>query len=94
MLHFKFRNIQYKQNRGEDCLVISGEAINESGRDYNCVAFRVLLYVKTVSISSFVFTIKGFLKSQTKDLEVRIPELSYAVAKEITAQEIFAESAY
>ncbi|MDD3987658.1 MAG: hypothetical protein PHC93_01725 [Candidatus Omnitrophica bacterium] len=52
------------------------------------------MYVKTVSISSFVFTIKGFLKSQTKDFEVRIPELSYAVAKEITAQEIFAESAY
>ncbi|MDD4981375.1 MAG: hypothetical protein WC293_02260 [Candidatus Omnitrophota bacterium] len=94
MLQFKFRNIQYKQNKLEDCLTMQGEVTNESSKDYNCVAFRVLLYVKTVSISSFVFTIKGFLKSQTKDFEVRIPELSYAVAKEITAQEIFAESAY
>jgi len=73
---------------------MSGEATNESGRDYACVAFRVLLYVKIVSVASFVFTVKGFLKSQTRDFEVKVPELLYAVAKEITAQEIFAESAY
>ncbi len=73
---------------------MSGEATNESGKDFNCVAFRVLLYIKTVSISSFVFTIKGFLRSQTRDFEVRIPELSYAVAKEITSHEIFPESAF
>jgi len=94
MLYFKFSNIQYKQNRLDDCLIFSGEATNETGRDFSCVAFRAILYVKTVSISSFVFTVKGFLKSQTRIFEVKVPELSHAVLKEITAYEIFAESAY
>jgi len=53
MLHFKFNNIGFKDNRAE-----------------------------------------GLLKSQTRDFEVNIPELSYTVAKEISTQEIFAESAY
>lgn len=94
MLYFKFTNIQFKQSKLDGGLVMSGEATNESGRDYQCVAFRVLLYVKSVSVSSFVFTINGFIKSQTKDFEVKVPELSYEVVKEITANEIFAETAY
>jgi hypothetical protein len=73
---------------------MTGEVTNESGRDFNCVAFRALIYVKTVSIASFVFTIKGFIKSQTRDFEVRVPELSPKALKEITANEIFAETAY
>ena len=94
MLYFKFTNVQFKQSKLDGGLVMSGEATNESGRDYQCVAFRVLLYVKSVSVASFVFTINGFIKSQTKDFEVKVPELSYEVVKEITAHEIFAETAY
>lgn len=74
--------------------MVTGEITNETGRDFNCVAFRVLLYVKTVSVSSFVFTMNGFLKMQTRDFEVPVPELPYSISKEITAYEIFAESTY
>jgi len=94
MSNFRFYNIQYKQNKTQDGVVVTGEVVNEAQRDFNCVAFRLILYVKTISVASVVFTINGFSRGQNRDFEVLIPELSPQMLKEITAHEIVTESAY
>lgn len=75
--------------------MFTGEVTNNSGKNYNAVVFRIVLFIKSIPICNSTFVINGFLNGQTRKFEQQAGELEYKkVAKEISKYEIFAESAY
>jgi len=89
------RNITFKRHGQEDWLMVKGEITNSSGKNYNAVVFRIVVFIKSTPIGSAAVTINGFYNGQTRTFEKQIEELGYSkVANEITRCEIYAESAY
>jgi len=89
------RNISFKRHEQEDWLVVTGEITNNSGRNYNAVVFRMVVFIKSTPIGNAAITINGFYNGQTRTFERQIEELGYSkVVNEITRCEVYAESAY
>lgn len=92
---FDFKNIEFKKHEQEDSLVVTGEIANRSGKSYNAVAFRIIVFLKNIPIGNATFTINAFSMGQTKKFTKQIGGLAYsAVIKDINRCEIYAESAY
>lgn len=92
---FRYDNAGFKKDTEGDRLVVSGEITNTSGKKYNAVVFRLILFIKDIPISNTVITIHGFRSGQTKRFEKRAGDLEYSrVAKEISRYEIYPESGY
>ena len=96
MLNFKFQNIKVeKGNIGANEVVVRGEVTNRSGRSYNTVAARIVVFVKNMAISNTVFAINGLSAGSTKQFEKVIEDLAYSqVGKDITSCEITVDSAF
>jgi len=92
---FRYDNISFKKDTEGDRLVVSGEITNISGKNYNAVVFRLILFIKGAPIGNIIITIHGFRSGQTKRFEKRTGDLEYSkVAKEISRYEIYPESGY
>ncbi|MDD2689780.1 MAG: hypothetical protein PHT41_06500 [Candidatus Omnitrophica bacterium] len=92
---FTYENITFKRHGASESLVVGGDIVNRSGRNYNSVVFRVVLFVKNTPVGSEVVTINGFLSGQTRSFEKPIGDLEYSkIANSITQCDIYAESAY
>jgi hypothetical protein len=95
MKNFRYQNITYKKEHQGDGLMISGEISNASGRSYNSVVFRIVLFIKSIPIGNAVITINGFINGQTRTFEKRVGDLAYnKVIQEITNYDIYPESGY
>ena len=95
MLNLDYHNIKIDKYENTNQIVVKGEVTNNSGRSYNSVAVRVILFIKNISIANVVFTINGLLNGGNKEFEKVIEDLEYDhVAKDITRYEIYTESAY
>lgn len=93
--NFIYRNIAFKKYEQSEYLVMRGEITNKTGKDYNSVVFRIILFIKNRPHGYGIATINGFNSGQTRSFETLISELNYAeVIKDITGFEIFPESAY
>jgi len=95
VLHFNYHNVKIGKGRNTDQVVIKGEITNSSGRDFNAVASRVVLFAKNTAISNSVFVINGMPNGMTRPFEKIIDELEYSqIGKDITHFEIQAESGF
>jgi len=91
---FDFNNIDFKRD-SEGWLIISGDILNSSGKNYNSVVFRLVIYIKTIPIGNTTLTIRGFYNGQTKTFEKKIEELKYdAVIGQRPTCQMYLESAY
>ena len=95
MPNLDYHNIKIEKYENTDQIVVRGEISNNSGRSYNAVAVRLVIFIKNIAIANVVFTINGLLKGANREFEKIIDDLEYEqVAKDITRYEIYTESAY
>ena len=94
MLNFPYNNFKFKKHEQESYLMVTGEITNNTGRNYNAVVFRMVVFIKTIPIANVAIIVNGFYANQTKPVEVRVGELEYRIIPEITRYDIYAESAY
>ena len=91
---FSFQNVKFGKHSQENGLMLSGEVSNTSGKSYSSVVFVAIVFIKNFPAGTVTFPINGFNVGQTKTFEVRVGELEFSRASEITRYEIYAESAY
>ncbi|MBU1726535.1 MAG: FxLYD domain-containing protein [Candidatus Omnitrophica bacterium] len=90
-----FYNITFEKADNSKQMVIKGEVKNNSGRNYNAVAIRVVLFNKNIPVVSTVVVVNGVPNGSTKSFEKFVEEIEYEeVAKSINRQEAYIESAY
>lgn len=95
MANFDYYNVCFIKAESSNQLVIRGEVKNNSGRDYNAVAIRILLFNKNILLLNTIIVVNGLPNGFTKDFYKQIEELEYhRVANLITRYEIYTESAY
>jgi len=93
-MRFLYSNIEFKKDEEENTLIVKGEILNDSGRHYNTVVFRMILFIKAIPVANINFVIHNFHINQLRPFEVRVPELDYRLITRITRCEIYPESAY
>ena len=93
-MNFSYDNIKFKKENEGTGLLMFGEVTNNTGRSYHSVVFRVVIFIKTISVANIVVTVNGFAIGQTKTFEHRFEDLEYKIIPEITRYEMYAESAY
>lgn len=95
MANFDYYNINFDKAEDGRRIVIRGEVKNNSGRNYNAVAIRIILYNKNIPMVNVVVVINGLLNGITKSFEKYVEEIEYTqVAKLINRVEVHTESAY
>jgi hypothetical protein len=100
-MRFLYNNISFKpgsNNNDEGSLVVTGEITNDSGRDFNAVVFKMVLFIKTRCIGHLTITMNGFRNGQTKTFREMVSELElvpgFKIMPELIRYEIYPESAY
>ena len=74
---------------------MKGDIENRSGKNYNAVAIRIILFIKNITIVNSVVVVNGLLNGATKSFDKYIEDLEYdKVGKDINRNEIYVESAY
>jgi hypothetical protein len=95
MANFDFYNINFSKSDRGNQLVIRGEIKNNSGRNYNAVALRVVLFSKNIPMVNTVIVVNGLPNGVSKGFEKYVEEIDYdQVAKQINRHEVLTESAY
>jgi len=93
--NFYYDKVEFKKHKQGDWLVATGEMTNRSGKNYNAVVFRIILFIGNIPIGNAVITIRSFRNGQTRRFEKQIGELEYSkVVREISRYEIYPESSY
>lgn len=93
-MRFSYDNVHFKKHEQENWLMVTGEITNDSGKNYNAVVFRMVLFIKSIPIGNISINVKGFHAGQTKTFEVQMGELEYSLIPQISRYEIYPESAY
>ena len=91
---FDYHNIEFKRD-SSGSLLVKGEIVNNSGKNFHAVVFRIVIYMRSIPIGNSNVAIKGFYNGQTKVFEKQIEELHYdsVIAQRPTCQ-VFVESGY
>ncbi len=97
-MRFLYNNVSFKQAADEGSFVVRGEITNNSGKDFNAVVFRMVLFIKTICIGRLTITMNGFRNGQTKIFKELVSELGLGsgskIRPEVIRYEICPESAY
>jgi len=92
---FDYSNIIFTRAENGNELVIKGEIKNCTGKDYNAVATRCIIFSKSIIMASVVIVVNGLSRGRTKTFEKHLEELQYnKVFGQITRYEVFTESVY
>ncbi|MCX5704991.1 MAG: FxLYD domain-containing protein [Candidatus Omnitrophica bacterium] len=95
MANINFYNVTVSKADTTNQIVVRGEVENRSGRNYNAMAIRIILFKKSIVIASTVTVVNGLLAGKTKNFEKTLEDLDYTVIfKDITRWEIIVESTY
>ncbi len=92
--NFLVNNIVYEKDKISNAVVITGEISNRSGKDYNAVVFRVILFVREKPVGHGMMTINGFSNGETKMFAKLIREADFRYITQAARTEIIPESAY
>ena len=66
---FHYADVTLKRQVDGQGMLVTGEIINKSGKNYNAVAFRIILFIKDIFIGSATVTINGFCTGQRRRFE-------------------------
>ncbi len=95
MPSLEYYNIRFSKAEGSNDLLISGEVKNGSGRNYNAIAVRIILFHKQIPLVNVVVLINGLVNGQTKHFQKSVEEISYdQMSPQITRYEAVTDSAY
>ncbi|MFA5356272.1 MAG: hypothetical protein WC301_02550 [Candidatus Omnitrophota bacterium] len=91
---FTYRNIEFKKHPKESYAVAKGDIYNNSGTNYNSVAFRMVIFVKGAQVINTVITVHGMGAGCKKVFEKPIRDLDGKLINNIVRYEIIPEGAY
>ena len=95
MQAINFYNIKIGPSKSSNQVVVRGEIENKSGKNYNAVAIRIILFIKSTPIANSVLVVNGLFNGMTKSFDKYIEGLRYdKVGKDIDRQELYVESTY
>ena len=95
MQNLNFYNVSITKSDNSNQVVVKGDIENNSGRNYNAVAIRIILFIRSIPITSTVVVVNGLMNGRTKSFDKYVEDLEFdKVGKDITRYEIYAESAY
>jgi hypothetical protein len=95
MVNFEIYNVSFCRVEKGTQMMVRGEITNKTGRDYNAVAIRVVLFKTNIPIVNTVVVVNGLPNGRNRTFEKVLEELDYnQVVKEINRQEAYVESAY
>ena len=95
MIKFNFYHVRFIRGKTEKQLVINGEIENLSGKNYNTVAIRVIIFGGNKSMINTTIMLRGLNYSQTKAFykQLDVADCNELLEK-ITRYEIHIESVY
>ena len=95
MRSLDYHNIKIERFKNSNQLILKGEVSNDSGKSYNSVAVRVMLFVKNVITVNEVFLVNDLVHGATKAFERHIYDLLPGQSfDDITHYELFTENCY
>ncbi len=95
MRSLDYHNIKVERFKNSNRVILKGEVSNESGKSYNVVAVRIMLFVKNVITVNEVFLVHDLAHGITKAFERHIYDLLPGQSlDDITRYELFTESCY
>ncbi|MGD0336072.1 MAG: hypothetical protein ABSB18_03120 [Candidatus Omnitrophota bacterium] len=94
-MNFTYSNIRFTKDAAGNWLNVEGEIQNLTNKNYNAVAFRIVLFLNNTPAANAVLVINGFPAMQSRYFEQKIEELDYSdQIKEMLRCEIYPETAY
>ncbi len=95
MLKFNFYHVRFTRGKSEKYLVISGDVENLSGKDFNTVAIRVIIFGGNKAMLNTTIMLRGVNYNQTKAFykQIDVADVNELLEK-ITRYEIHVESVY
>jgi hypothetical protein len=95
MRSLDYHHVKLERFKNSNRIILKGEVTNDSGRSYNTVAVRVMLFVKNVVTVNEVFLVHDLPMGTTKAFERHIYDLLPGEAFDnITRYELFTENCY
>lgn len=95
MRSLNYHNVKIERFKNSNRLILKGEITNDSGKSYNAVAVRAMLFVKNVIVVNEVFSINDLPYKATKAFERHIYDLLPGQSfEDITRYELFTENCY
>lgn len=95
MRSLDYYNVKLERLKNSNRIFLKGEITNSSGKSYNTVAVRIMLFVKNVITTNEVFLINNLPNGSTKAFERHIYDLTPGQSfEDITRYEIFTENCY
>jgi len=90
-----YHNVKIERLKNSNQVILKGEITNDSGKAYNAVAVRIILFVKNVITVNEVFLINNLPEGSTKAFERHIYDLKLDQSfDDITRYELFTETCY
>jgi hypothetical protein len=95
MRSLDYHNVKLERFKASNRVILKGEVTNESGKSYNTVAVRVMLFVKNVITVNEVFLVHDLPSGTTKAFERHIYDLTPGQSfDDITRYELFTENCF
>jgi len=95
MRSLDYYNVKVERLKNSNRIFLKGEICNSSGKSYNTVAIRFMLFVKNVITANEVFLINDLPNGSTKGFERHIYDLLPGQSfEDITRYELFTENCY
>ena len=95
MRSITYHNVKIEKFKNSNRIILKGEITNDSGKSYNSVAVRVMLFVNNIITVNEVFLIHDLPDGTTKAFERHIYDLIFGQSlDDITRYELFTESCY
>ena len=95
MRSLDYHHVKIERFKNTNQIILKGEITNDSGRSYNTVAVRIILFVKNVISVNEVFLVIDLPHGITKAFERHIYDLLPGQSfDDITRHELFTENCY
>jgi len=95
MRRLDYYHVKIERFKNSNRIILKGEITNGSGKSYNTVAVRIMLFVKNVISVNEVFLVNDLPHGVTKAFERHIYDLLPGQSfDDITHYELFTENCY
>ena len=95
MRSLEYHNVKIEKFKDSNRLILKGEITNDSGKSYNAVAVRIILFIKNTITVNEVFLINDLPDGATKAFERHIYDLLLnQTINDITRYDLFTENCY
>jgi len=95
MHNLDYHNVKVERLKNSNQIILKGEITNDSGKPYNVVAVRVILFIKNAITVNEVFLVNDLREGATKAFERHVYDLlPDQSTDDITRYELFTENCY